>query len=310
MTNTVNGVTNLAESVSAEESLPLYEILDREWEQGHQLWQTVQTWVMENGISFLVNVAIALILIAVGALLIRVLLKTIRTALDRTKRVNPLLEKFILSVISKTSWILLILVAVQRLGINIGPFIAGLGVTGFILGFAFQESLGNLASGIMIALNQPFAIGDYVQLGTIEGSVTDLNMMATTLATADNKKVVIPNKAVWGAPITNYNALKTRRVDLAIGIAYGEDIDLARKVILEAVNKHPLVLSQPTPTVEIVKFGASSVDFCVRPWAKTTDYWQVFFDVNQSIIDALNQAKIEVPFPQLDIHMREGAPKA
>jgi small conductance mechanosensitive channel len=175
-------------------------------------------------------------------------------------------------------------------------------VTGFIIGFAFQESLGNLASGMMIALNEPFRVGDYVEVGGNSGTVKDMNMMATTLSTPDNKKVVVPNKNVWGSPITNYTALETRRVDLTAGISYGADINKAKEVILGVLKDQAAVLDDPAPTVEVIEMADSSVNLVVRPWCKTADYWSVVFSVNHAIKEALDEAGIEIPFPQMDVH--------
>ena len=249
------------------------------------------------------NILLALAILAVGALLIRLSRKLLEKSLGRSEKVNGLLRTFILSSYSKVAWILLGLIVVQRLGINIAPMLAGLGVTGFILGFAFQETLGNLAAGLMLSLNHPFSLKDYVRIDGIEGTVLEVNMMATTLATSDNKKVVVPNKRVWGAAITNFTAFDTRRVEISVGIAYGEDISEARAVILRTLAENPLVLKEPLPSVEVVRMGDSSVDFAVRPWVRTGDYWTVFFRLNQEVKEALDRAGIGIPFPRMDIHM-------
>jgi len=193
---------------------------------------------------------------------------------------------------------------VQRLGINIAPLIAGLGVTGFILGFAFQESLGNLAAGMMIALNQPFKVGDYVSAGGVEGSVQELNMMAATLTTADFKKVMVPNKVIWGTPITNYTAMDRRRVEIGVGIAYGADIAKAKRIAMDVLRANPLVMREPEPIAEVLSLGDSSVNLVLRPWTRPEDYWTVFFAVNQAVKEAFDQNEIEIPFPQLVVQMR------
>ncbi|MBQ9431696.1 MAG: mechanosensitive ion channel family protein [Kiritimatiellae bacterium] len=262
---------------------------------------TATQWLTQNGMAFAINVLWALIILLVGWIVIKVLCATLRKTLDKTPKINPLLKEFFISIARKSCWVLLLMLALRRLGIDIAPLIAGLGVTGFILGFAFQESLGNLASGVMIAINQPFNVGDYVNIGGNEGSVLELNMMAVTIATADNKKVVVPNKVAWGAPITNFAALGTRRVEVTIGIAYGEDIGKAREVILSAVKANPLVLQDPAPIAEVVAFKDSAVVFAVRPWSKSSDYWSVYFQVGQQVKEALDKAGIKIPLPQLEV---------
>jgi len=265
-------------------------------------------WAVENGADFAVNIVAFLIILLIGKLLVNWACKATRVSLSKSKNVSELMVNFTVNVVNKVLWILVLLVGVSRFGVEVGPFVAGLGVTGFILGFAFQDALGNLASGIMLALNAPFHIGDFVEIGGIMGVVKEMNMMATTLTTPDNKKVVAPNKTVWGSPITNYTALDTRRVDLTAGIAYGEDIGKARDAILAAVGACEGVLDDPGVTVEVVEMADSSVNFVVRPWCKTAEYWDVFFRANRAIKEGLDAASIEIPFPQMDVHF-DGAPK-
>jgi small conductance mechanosensitive channel len=266
------------------------------------VFESILQWIAVNGIRFLVDLFVVVVIVIVGKILIDWCCRALRSSLRKTGRVSELLENFITNVVSKVLWILVVLVAVQRFGVEVGPLIAGLGVTGFIIGFAFQESLGNLASGMMIALNEPFRVGDYVEVGGNSGTVKDMNMMATTLSTPDNKKVVVPNKNVWGSPITNYTALETRRVDLTAGISYGADINKAKEVILGVLKDQAAVLDDPAPTVEVIEMADSSVNLVVRPWCKTADYWSVVFSVNHAIKEALDEAGIEIPFPQMDVH--------
>ena len=271
-------------------------------ENGTGVVSSVGDWLAVNGIRFLIDLLVVVLIIAIGKLIIDWACRALRTALQKTGRVNTLLENFIASVVSKVLWILVLLVAVQRFGVEVGPFIAGLGVTGFIVGFAFQESLGNLASGMMIALNAPFKVGDFVEIGGNSGVVKEMNMMATTLTTPDNKKIVVPNKNVWGSPITNYTAMENRRVDISAGIAYGADIRKAKEVILGVLKDDPDVLDDPAPMVEVTAMADSSINLTVRPWCKTENYWSVFFRINQAVKEALDNAGIEIPFPQMDIH--------
>jgi len=278
--------------------------LTQQMDSGRAVLDASLKWLVENGASFLVSLLVAALLLVIGARIVHLLTVSTRKALQKSGRVNALLETFICSVVHKVGWALLLMIVVQRLGINIAPLIAGLGVTGFILGFAFQESLGNLAAGMMIALNQPFKVGDYVLAGGIEGTVQELNMMAATLMTCDYKKVVVPNKVIWGTPITNFTATERRRVEIAIGIAYGADIGKARRIALEVVNANPLVLANPEPIAEVLALGDSAINLVVRPWTKPGDYWKVFFAVNQSLIEAFNRNGIEIPFPQLEVRMK------
>lgn len=270
--------------------------------EGVSAVRNIWEWIAVNGIRLLVDLFVVVIIVIIGKLIIDWTCRALRSSLRKTGRVSELLENFITNVVSKALWILVIMVAVQRFGVEVGPLIAGLGVTGFIIGFAFQESLGNLASGMMIALNQPFRVGDFVSVGGDSGVVKEMNMMATTLCTPDNKKIVVPNKNVWGSAITNFTAMDTRRVDLTAGISYGADINKAKEVILGVLKDHADVLDDPAPVVEVTEMADSSVNFAVRPWCKTADYWSVYFSVNHAVKEALDQAGIEIPFPQMDVH--------
>ena len=258
-------------------------------------------WLSGNGMLFLENAIFALVLFIVGWIVIRLIDLAIRKGLSNSRR-RGLLINFVASSVTKACWAILLVMILGRLGVNVAPLVAGLGVTGFVLGFAFQESLGNLASGLMIALNEPFKVGDFVEIAGLQGTIVEMNMMATTLTTADNKKIVVPNKSVWGGPIVNYSAMETRRVDVQVGIAYGEDIGKALDLIRSTVLSVPGVLQTPAPTVAVAALADSQVTINVRPWAKNADYWSVYFETLKSIKDELGKAGVEIPFPQVTIH--------
>jgi small conductance mechanosensitive channel len=262
----------------------------------------VKEWFAINGANFAVDVVVVLIILIVGKFVVKGICKSLSMSIKKSGRVSELLESFIVNVTGKVLWVVVFMIALQRLGIEIGPLVAGLGVTGFIIGFACQESLANLAAGIMIALNQPFQVGDLVEVGGVLGFVDETNMMATTLHTPDNKKIIAPNGSVWGSTITNYSALDTRRVDLVMGISYSSDIGNAKDVIHAVLKENDKVLGQPESTVEVVEMADSSVNLVVRPWCKTVDYWNVYFSINHAVKEALDQAGIEIPFPQRDVH--------
>jgi small conductance mechanosensitive channel len=278
------------------------QTLNNAFSREGEILMKVKEWLATNGMAFLVNLIAFLIILFVGKFLVNWACRIVRASISRPKNVSKLMENFIVNVVHKLLWVLVLLVGAGRFGLEIGPFVAGLGVTGFIVGFAFQDALGNLASGMMIALNTPFHLGDLVETGGHVGSVVEMNMMATTLTTPDNKKVVVPNKSVWGSPIVNYTALGTRRVDLTAGIAYGEDIGKAQAAILAAVTACEGVLAEPVVTVEVVEMADSSVNFVVRPWCNSADYWNVFFAANRAIKEGLDAAGVEIPFPQMDVH--------
>ena len=276
-----------------------------QFNEGRETASQITTWVTEKGLDFALNLVFALVILLVGWLAIKLIAFTVRKALMRGKAKGRLLADFICSVVTKACWAVLIVMVLGRLGVNVTPLIAGLGVTGFILGFAFQESLGNLASGMMIALNEPFKVGDVVDAAGHSGVVLEVNMMATVMRTPDGKRIVIPNKSVWGGPIVNYNALGLRRVDLQVGIDYGEDPERAVEIIRETVSRIPGVLAEPAPAVAVASLNDSAVQINVRPWVKSSDYWAVASATLTAVKTELGKAGVKIPFPQIEVHTAE-----
>ena len=270
--------------------------------EGREVASQVMTWVTEKGLDFAVNLLAAALILVVGWLVIKLIDALVRRALMRGKAKQTLFINFACSVVTKVCWAVLLIMVAGRLGVNVAPLIAGLGATGFIIGFACQESLGNLASGMMIAINEPFKVGDVVDAAGHTGSILEVNMMATVMKTADGKRIVIPNKSVWGGPIVNYNTLGLRRVDLQVGIDYGEDVTKAIDVIRETVSRIPGVLSEPALGVAVASLNDSAVQINVRPWVKSADYWPVASATLTEVKEALFSAGVKIPFPQIEVH--------
>ena len=296
-------MTNETANASIAVTDKLCAEFSRELSQGQELWNQALSWLTDKGLSFAVRLIAAAAILLLGWLAIKLIVNMVGKAVEKGGRQNMLFGNFVRNVTGKICWAILLVVILGKLGVDIGPIIAGLGVTGFILGFAFQESLGNLASGLMIAINEPFKIGDYVIVAGLEGSVIKMDMMATTLATADNKKVVIPNKSAWGAPITNFSALGRRRVDIQIGIDYNCDAIKAIQVALESLPLVPNVLKDPAPSVSIASLDDSQVTLNIRPWTDGANYWAVYNDTQVAIKSAFEKNGINIPFPQLTVHM-------
>ena len=199
--------------------------------------------------------------------------------------------------------ILGILVALSQVGISLAPMLAGLGVAGFIVGFALQDSLGNFAAGAMILIYRPFDVNDLVEVPGAAGLVKKMNLVSTTITTLDNQTLVVPNSKIWGDVIKNVTAQKERRVDIEVGIGYGDDIDHAEKILTEIVTEHEKVLTDPKPRIKLHLLGDSSVNFIVRPWTKTDDYWDVYWDILREIKLRFDREGISIPFPQQDVHL-------
>lgn len=259
-------------------------------------------WLLGTGADFLFSLLVSLVMLAIGSIVIRAIVSAIRVPLDRSRKLRALLKSFILTTVSRVLWIFLWLMVLDRLGVQVGPIIAGLGVAGFILGFAFQDTLGNFAAGLMLLANNPFEAGDYIEAAGQGGVVQELNLMATTLNTPDNRRVMIPNKNVWGTPIVNFSATGTRRLELVVGVSYGADLNKAREVIEKVVQADERVLSEPVPLVAVRALANSSIEIVIRPWTKTPDFWGTTFSLYQNIKEALDANGIEIPFPQMVVH--------
>lgn len=264
-------------------------------------WSTAE----DGGIALAISIAV--ILAALFALLFvaRIIRRMVRKYIVRVPNLSKLLQVFLVGLIY---WIVLafgLMIVLSALGVDISPVFALIGGASFILAFAFQDTLGNLASGLMIMINRPFDEGEYVDIGGVAGTVKSVSIVATTVTTPDNQVIVIPNKNVWGNVITNVTTSETRRVDLTFGIGYDDDIETAHRVLEEVVSAHPLVLKDPAPVIRVGTLGASSVDFIVRPWTKTVDYWTVYWDLTRQVKEAFDAAGVSIPYPQQDLHIKD-----
>lgn len=262
-------------------------------------WATAEDGGVEVALRFGV-IAASLIGLLIAA---RVVRRLVRRAIGRVPSLSKLLQSFLVMVVY---WLVLafgLLVVLAGVGIDISPVFALIGGASFILAFAFQDTLGNLASGLMIMINRPFDEGDYVDIAGTAGTVKSVSIVATQVVTPDNKVIVIPNKSVWGNVITNFTTSPTRRVDLTFSIGYGDSIAKAQKILEGLVAGHPLVLREPAPTICVNALGANSVDFVVRPWTESGDYWTVYWDLTREVKEAFDAAGVTIPFPQQDVHL-------
>ena len=257
----------------------------------------------EGGIQ--VGFRIAVILGSLFALLIvaRIVRGWARRLFARITTLSRLLQGFLVMAVYWLTIAFGLMIVLAALGVNITPLFALVGGASFIIAFAMQETLSNLAAGLMIMINRPFDEGDFVQVAGLGGTVRHVSIVSTTIATPDNQVIVIPNSKVWGDVITNVTASDTRRVDLVFGIGYGDSIEQAQKVLEEVVTQHPLILKEPAPVIRVSELADSSVNFIVRPWTKTSDYWSVYWDLQRAVKEAFDANGISIPFPQTDMHL-------
>ncbi len=239
--------------------------------------------------------------------------KLVRKGVDRVLgsarvHISHLLRRMIVLSVRNLVVLFGILIAISQLGVSLGPLLAGLGIAGFIIGFALQDSLANFASGMMILMYRPFDVGDTVEAGGVRGKVSHMSLVNTTFMTFDNQKLVVPNNLIWQTVITNVTAQRSRRVDLMFGISYADDIEKAERVLREIVEEHEAVLDNPEPMIKVHELGESSVNIIVRPWVKTSDYWDTYWDLTKAVKLRFDQEGISIPFPQRDVHVIEKKP--
>ena len=265
------------------------------------------TWIVDNLPQFLFDLLLFVLVLWIALTLSRLTRKLVTRALSTSKfKLSKLLRDMIIATAANLVLLLGLLFGLAQIGISVGPLLAGLGIAGFIVGFALQDTLGNFASGMMILLYRPYDVGDLIEAGGVFGKVSHMSLVNTTVLTVDNQTLVMPNTQIWGGVIKNVTAQNIRRVDMTFGIGYGDDIPKAEKVLTEIIESHDMVLDDPEPVVRLHTLGESSVDFVVRPWVKTDDYWDVYWDVTRAVKMRFDEEEISIPFPQRDVHIFSG----
>ncbi len=260
----------------------------------------------DGGIRWAKSVAFALLTLLVFKFLSGIAGRVTNAAMKRAKiKVSEGLRRFFIGIVKKLVMVLGLILALSMLGVDIGPFIAAIGVGGFVIGFALQDTLGNFAAGIMILMYRPFEIGHGVTAAGVTGKVEDISLVSTRFLTPDNQTIIVPNGKVWGGVITNITGNANRRVDMVFGIGYGDDIAKAEKILREIVENHPKTLKDPEPSINVSELADSSVNFNVRPWAATSDYWDVKYDILRTVKERFDAEGISIPYPQRDVHMHQ-----
>ncbi len=246
----------------------------------------------------------AVIIYILGKWAIGFITKAAEKALAKTS-LDPMLHKFICSVIRIICWVEIVIAIMTVFGFNASSLLTVFAAAGAAIALGLQGSLSNFASGILIMINKPFKNGDYVVTGGGEGFVEHIDLMSTTLVTVDNRVTIVPNSQITGASITNVSKKDTRRVDMEIGVAYDTDIEYARKVLTEFIAADPRVLKEPAVFCEVRKYADSAIEIEMRAWCKSADYWGVKFDLQTAMKGVLKEAGIAIPYPQVDVHVKE-----
>ena len=263
---------------------------------------------LENPIPYIgitpVQIITALVILIVGWVVTKIVVASFKKGLKKIK-LPELVVEFLGKFLSTFLYVAVILLTIRALGVQTGSVVLGLSaVIGLVLGFGMQDTLTNLAAGVWIAALRPIDKGEVVGVAGYVGKVESVGIMSTMLLAPDNVLITIPNRIIWGSSIVNYTRMPTRRVNVDIGVAYGTDLDRAIKIAMELMENHSLVLKDPAPSVAITALADSSINLQLRAWTKTEDYWTVKGDLTKGIYNAYNKEGIEIPFPQLDVHLK------
>ncbi len=260
----------------------------------------------EKGIDFLttygIQILIALIIFIVGRWVAKVVTGGIRKMMEK-RNVDPALVSFGSNLIYTILLVFVVIAAIDKIGVQTTSLVAVIGAAGLAIGLALQGSLANFASGVLIIIFRPFKIGDFIDAGGATGVVEEIGILVTILKTPDNKKIIAPNSAIMSGVITNVTANDTRRVDMVFGVSYTDDLEKVKSVLEEIIASDERILKDPEPQVVVAEHGDSSVNFKVRPWVATADYWGVYFDMHMKVKVRFDQEGISIPFPQRDVHL-------
>jgi small conductance mechanosensitive channel len=263
---------------------------------------TLTAWIEEYSASIIG----AIVILIIGRIVTSVITSAIKRLMLRSK-VDETLIKFVVSLTRIALMIFVVLAALSTLGVKTTSFIAVIGAAGLAIGFALQSSLSNFASGFMLIIFRPFKAGDYVEAGGTSGSVEAIQIFNTILKTPDNKMVIIPNSSITGDNITNYSSQENRRIDMVFGIGYNDDLKKAKQILERLIAGDSRILKDPAPVVAVSELADSSVNFIVRPWVNTADYWVVYWDLIEKVKLTFDAEGISIPYPQQDVHMHQVA---
>jgi len=279
----------MPENLTVNESLSLLESID--------IQQLIETYVL----PWSINIVMALAIFLLGKFAVRMLTRFARKLMVKAK-IDNILINFIASIINAVLLLFVVIAALDQLGVETTSLIALIGAAGLAVGLALQGTLQNLASGVMLIIFRPFNDGDFIDAAGISGIVEEIGIFTTTMRTGDNREIIIPNGKIFGGTITNYSKRSTRRVDMVFGIGYDDDIKQAKEIISRILDEDERILKDPAPTVVVAELADSSVNFNVRPWCKTGEYWNVFTDTQEKVKLAFDAEGISIPYPQMDIH--------
>ncbi|MCK4675293.1 MAG: mechanosensitive ion channel [Gammaproteobacteria bacterium] len=264
--------------------------------------QLIETYVLPWGI----NIVMAFAIFLIGKFIVKKLVSVAKKLMSKAK-VDAILVNFIASIVNTVLLLFVVIASLDQLGVETTSLIALIGAAGLAIGLALQGTLQNLASGVMLIIFRPFNDGDFVEAAGVSGVVEQIGIFTTTMRTGDNREIIVPNGEVFGGTITNYSRRATRRVDMVFGIGYDDDLLQAKEIIGRILSEDDRILADPAPTIAVGELADSSVNFNVRPWCKTEDYWGVYGDIHEKIKLTFDAEGISIPYPQMDVHQDKAA---
>ena len=258
----------------------------------------IDDWIVLYGMKILA----AILILIIGRFVALGLRSLVKRMLNKAN-VEPTLAAFITRLTYIALMTFVIIAALGKLGVQTASFVAVIGAATLAIGLALQGSLANFAAGVLMIIFNPFKVGNFIQAAGTAGIVEAIGIFTTEMRTPDNKKVIVPNAKVMGDTITNFSAKDTRRLDLVAGVSYGDDLDKVRKTLERIIAEEERILKDPAPTIGVLELADNSVNFAVRPWVKTPEYWDVHFALQEKIKKTFDAEGISIPFPQRDVHM-------
>lgn len=267
--------------------------------------EILQTYVIPWGIKLV----LALAIFYVGRMVVAGVVGFVRKVL-KSRGMDDILVGFLVAILRWVLLLFVVIAALSQLGINTNSLVALLGAAGLAIGLSLQGSLSNFAAGVMLIIFRPFTKGDFIEAGGATGIIETIGIFTTTMTTPDNKEVIVPNGAIISGNITNYSARPTRRVDMVFSVSYDDDLRKARQILEEIVAADERILKEPAPVIAVGALAESSINFLVRPWAKTEDYWKLLWDTTETVKHRFDEAGISIPFPQVDVHFDKAEAKA
>ncbi len=270
--------------------------------EGLNIQSLLETYIIPWG----VNIAMAIAIFVVGRWITGFVVNLVHKLLLKSGT-DEMLVNFVCSIVKSVLMLFIIVAALNQLGVDTTSFIALIGAAGLAIGLSLQSTLQNFAAGVMLILFKPFKLGDFVEAGGSAGVVEKINIFNTIMRTGDNREILVPNGAIYGGTIINNSARDTRRIDMVFGIGYDDDIKKAKDLLNEILAADKRILKEPAPLVAVAELADCSVNFNVRPWVKSSDYWGVLFDVTEKVKLTFDANNISIPYPQMDVHVSKDA---